>query len=370
MKTDLSVDFIGVKLRTPIIQTSGGPYTKDGKSMVKAALAGAAAVSTKSIFPKGAKVGRPCMIQVPGGLMNCEEWSDLNYEDWINGEIAEAKKGGVPVIVHVSEQKDNLDNLGRMALGVVEAGADILEVGTYDPRAVPRMIRAVKRKVGDFPVSAKVVPPVRDIAEFGRKLEKAGANAISAIDTIGPCYAISIETGRMIMGRSSGVGRLSGPAIKPVALYHVATLARAVKIPILGIGGVWTGNDVVEMMMAGASAVGICTASTVKGLGVFREMETQITKYMERKNIGNIRDIRGLALEDLARREKTSYEMFEPKLPIIDAEKCTGCMLCVRVCGYDAIKVDNRVPTIEGGKCYGCGLCTSSCPTAALISPY
>jgi dihydroorotate dehydrogenase subfamily 1 len=371
LKPDLSVEIVGVKLRTPIIQASGGPYTKDGKSIAESGLAGAAAVTTKSIHLKGAKVCRPCMIRTPVGVINCEEWSDVDYEDWIGKEIAEAKKGGVPVIANLSDETYDFDNLGRMCRGAVDAGADILEVaGGYDSSNLPKIIRVVKKEIKDVPVIGKISPPINDIAALGRAVVKAGADAISSMDTIGPCYLVDIETGKMILGKGTGAGRLSGPAIKPFVLYYVMNLARAIDVPIIGIGGVHTGNDVVEMIMGGATAVGICTATLLKGLGVYKEMEDQLTRYMERKKINNLSEIRGIALKDIEKREKERYMMYEARTPVIHAEKCTGCMICIKVCGYKAIKVQDKAPKADVAKCYGCGLCISSCPTAALTTPY
>ncbi|MEM2896134.1 MAG: 4Fe-4S binding protein [Candidatus Bathyarchaeia archaeon] len=368
---ELSVELAGVKLKSPLILAAGGPYTKDGETMAKVAKYGMGAITTKTICFEAAEVARPCMVRIQGGLLNCEEWSELDYKAWIEKEIKRARAGGVPIIASIASLKDDVNEVSTIARGVTEAGADMIEVTAgYISENLPRLVSAAKKAAGGIPILAKLCLDHYDISGIGKSLEKAGADGISAIDTIGPCYKIDIETGKLVMGRASGVGRISGPAIKPTAIYVVATLARAVKIPIVGMGGVSNGDDAIEMMMAGAKAVGVCTAALLSGLQVFNKINGEIIDYMKRKGYDSLKPIVGLALKDIEIREKEQRAVYEARPPIIKAERCIGCMACERVCGYYAIKVSNKKPMVNPTLCYGCGLCISVCPTDALLSPY
>lgn len=370
-KPELSVELAGVKLKSPLILAAGGPYTRDGESIAKAAKYGMGAITTKTICLEAAKVARPCMIKIQSGLLNCEEWSELDYEAWVEKEIKKAKTGGIPIIASIASLKDDINEVSTIASRVAEAGADIIEVTAgYISENLPKLVLAAKKAAKGIPVLAKICLNHYEISDMGKSLEKAGADGISAIDTIGPCYKIDIETGRLVMGRASGIGRISGPAIKPIAIYVVATLARAVKIPIVGIGGVSNGNDAIEMMMAGAKVVGVCTAALINGLQIFNKMNEQILSYMKRKGYNSLEPIVGLALKDLEIREKEQKAIYEARPPIIKAEKCVACMACEKACGYYAIKVIDKKPIVNPSLCYGCGLCISVCPTNALISPY
>jgi len=371
-KPKLSIELAGIKLKSPLILAAGGPYTKDGESIAKAAKYGMGAITTKTICFEAAKVARPCMIKIQGGLLNCEEWSELDYKAWIEKEIKKAKTGGIPIIASIASLKDDINEVSTIAEGVAEAGADMIEVTAgYISENLPKLVSAAKKAVkNEIPILAKICLNHYDIKALGKSLEKAGADGISAIDTIGPCYKIDIETGKLIMGRASGVGRISGPAIKPIAIYVVANLARAVNIPIVGMGGVSNGDDAIEMMMAGAKAVGVCTAAILNGLEVFNKMNERIIEYMKKKGYDSLDPIIGLALKDIEIREKEQRAFYEAKIPIIKPEKCIGCMACKRVCGYYAMDVIDKRPIVNPSLCYGCGLCISVCPTKALISPY
>jgi len=203
--------------------------------------------------------------------------------------------------------------------------------------------------------------PKVDVAEVARSLEPY-VDAIAAINTIGPCLRINTETGRPMLGSESGYGWMSGAALKPIALRCVADIASVVKIPVIGVGGIMTGEDVVEFLMAGASAVQVCSAAILEGDTIYGKIASQLEDWLDEHNYSSIQEIKGIAL----RHMKTGVSLEPP--PVVDLERCTKCGLCAKSCVYNAIKVDktNDIFIIDDGKCEGCGMCISVCPYNAL----
>lgn len=162
------------------------------------------------------------------------------------------------------------------------------ELGRY-PDLVEAVTGAVKA-AANAPVWVKLTPNTADIVELGLAAQRGGADAVVAINTL-KAMAIDIETGYPILGNR--FGGLSGPAIKPVAVRSVYDLALRLDIPVIGVGGVTSWEDAVEMIMAGAWAVQVGTALK-KGYGIFEEITLGLTRYLERKSM-TLEDIRGMA---------------------------------------------------------------------------
>jgi dihydroorotate dehydrogenase (NAD+) catalytic subunit len=161
-----------------------------------------------------------------------------------------------------------------------------VEIGQR-PKVVAEVTQAVKSRVR-VPVFVKLSPNVTHIAEVAKAAESAGADAVTAINTV-LGTAVDVDSGFPILG--GVLGGLSGPAIHPIALRTVYQLRQAVRIPIIGVGGIEDWKGAVQMMMAGASAVQIGSAITGKGLNVFREVTAGIGKFLEQKEYGSIREI-------------------------------------------------------------------------------
>jgi len=164
-----------------------------------------------------------------------------------------------------------------------------------------------------------------------------------------------------MLGSVSGYGWLSGPAIKPLAIRCVADICRAVKIPVIGTGGISSGRDVVEFIMAGASAVQLSTAAIVRGYNIYGLIANEMAKFMHAKGYNSIADLKGIALRHLPEQASTTA-----KPPEITASRCTGCALCEKYCVYEAAKVWGKVARIDPVKCCVCGMCVSICPTRAI----
>jgi dihydroorotate dehydrogenase (NAD+) catalytic subunit len=143
-----------------------------------------------------------------------------------------------------------------------------------------------------LPIIVKLSPNVTDITEIARAVETAGADAIAAINTVAG-MVIDVHCGQPIL--ANRVGGISGPAIKPIAVRCVYEICQAVRVPVIGIGGISTGLDAVEMIMAGATAVGIGSAVYYRGVEVFGEILEEMASFMAEQGYRSLADFRGMA---------------------------------------------------------------------------
>ena len=156
-------------------------------------------------------------------------------------------------------------------------------------------ITSAVKKVTKKPVIVKISPSIQNLGEIAKAAEKAGADALNMGNTLGPGMVIDVNAMKPVLDFK--VGGLSGAAIKPVTVRCVYDVFKAVKIPIIGLGGVTTANDAVELILAGAAAVGLGSAVYFKGLKVFNEINQGLEKWMERHGFKSIEEFRGLAHE-------------------------------------------------------------------------
>ena len=400
MVVDITVKIAGLRFKTPILN-SACPISRDGPAMERLAENGVGGLVTKTIGVVAAKVPRPHMgvvnkgnigLIVPqyrgGGLitrvatvrgayygfLNAELWTDLPPEQWFGKELPYARKVAdkynIPLIASIGYKADELRELGPKA---VKAGADAVEFSThYLGHEYAPVVESAKalREVVNVPIFPKLSPHIWGLRDMVMELERVGVNGFVAINTVGPALHIDVETGRPIMGGPYGHGWLSGPAIKPLGVAIVAEIAKISKLPIIGVGGVSTPEDVIEYVMVGASAVQVCTQAIVEGPNVFKRLAEGVRKWLKGHGYSSIEDIKGLALKYLSYDPAGWYEV---KNPIVDDDKCIACGLCEQSCDYDAVHViskgDIRTAVVNTSKCYGCGLCTTVCPTKAIYFP-
>ncbi len=298
----LSVDVAGLQMDNPTLLASGIlGYTAE--SMGTVIQGGAGAVVSKSIGPKPRTgYANPTVAQVGCGLVNAMGLPNPGIDEFVK-EIQQAKKVlTVPFIVSVFGYSG--EEYAMIAKKAQIAGADALELNVSCPHVKEtgseigqntEILSSVVRKVKAVlavPVFVKLSPNVTDIVSIGEAVAKAGADALTATNTV-RAIAIDSETTRPILGNV--VGGLSGPAMKPIALRCVYDLYEHVKIPIIGCGGIMDWQDAVEYLLAGATAVEVGTAISTKGPNVFKEITRGIQKYMRRKGHRRVEDIVGLS---------------------------------------------------------------------------
>jgi len=301
LEPDLSVEFAGIKLPNPTILASG-ILGVSGEMLIRVSRAGAGAVVSKSFNRKGREGYRnPSFIEVHGGFLNALGIPNPGMEE-MREEVETASRQRVPVIASVfgfdaeefAESAMMGERGGAIAVELNVSCPHVKEVGVeigQRPKVVAEVTQTVKSRV-HVPVFVKLSPNVTDITEVARAAEDAGADAITAINTV-LGTAVDVDSGFPILG--GVLGGLSGPAIHPIALRAVYQIRQAVRIPIIGVGGIEDWKGAVQMMMAGASAVQIGSAVTSKGLEVFREVNTGIEKFLERKGYSSVREIVSLA---------------------------------------------------------------------------
>jgi dihydroorotate dehydrogenase (NAD+) catalytic subunit len=297
----LATEIAGLKLANPTMLASGIlGYT--GLSLKSVIEAGAGAVVTKSLGLKQ-RTGypNPTVVQVDCGLLNAMGLPNPGISHF-KEEMKELKNAGAPTIVSIYGYTS--EEFAQVAETAAEMGADALELNVScphvkkagaeigcDPRLLTDVVEEVKKKV-DKPVIVKLTPNVANIGEIAKAAEKAGADAITTINTV-KAMSIDVETGRPLLANK--FGGLSGPAIKPIAVRCVYDVYRSVDVPVIGCGGITGWQDAVEFMLAGASAVQIGTAIAFKGVSVFSSVAKGIDAYLKRKGFKNVKELVGLA---------------------------------------------------------------------------
>jgi dihydroorotate dehydrogenase subfamily 1 len=358
----ISVEIAGIRFRNPVF-TAAGPTSRDGMTLLNAAAGGAGGLVAKTVSVSPAVVPRPNMAavqkgRVPSrrGMLNAELWSELPVEQWLEREYAIALSSGLPVIASLGYTPEDVS---RIAPKIEKAGVHALEFSTHYVGGHEEIAKALRESV-EIPIFAKLSPKV-DVGKVAKSLEKY-VDGIVGINTSGPCLRIDIETAKPMLGSEGGQGWMSGAALKPIALRCVADIAQSVKKPVIAVGGITDGLDAIEFMMAGASAVQVCTAAIFEGHTVYGQIANEMKDWLKEHKYEDIEDIRGLALPNIP---KGAHLEGTPKL---DPDLCTFCGLCPKSCVYDAITVDKaqQLFHIEASKCQGCGMCISVCPFHAL----
>ncbi|MBN1794112.1 MAG: dihydroorotate dehydrogenase [Candidatus Omnitrophica bacterium] len=260
------------------------------------------AIVTKTITPVPRTGNRPSRLwETPSGLLNSIGLENVGLERFITEKIPPLESYPCPVIVSIMGETEEgfarlterLDGCGRVdglelnlsCPNIAYHGGGLI---AQDPEAVGAVVAAVRKKTKKA-VIAKLTPEVSDISAIGRAAEAAGADAIALINTI-KAMAIDVETRRPRLGNVTG--GLSGPAIRPVAVRLVWELFQAVRIPIIGMGGIATCEDALEFIIAGASAIAVGTYIFVDPQAV-TAIPDDICDYMKKHRMKDIRELVG-----------------------------------------------------------------------------
>lgn len=285
-------------LKNPVMTASGTfGYGEEYAQFFDLSRLGAVVVKGLSLLPR---MGNrpPRIVETPCGMLNAIGLQNVGVEAFIEGKLPFLRQFDVKVIANIfGESVEEYQKLSGILSGV--DGVHALEVNISCPNVKkggvvfgtdPEVAALVTQKVAaetDLPVIVKLSPNVTDIAQMAQAVEEAGADAVSLINTL-TGMAIDTESRRPLLANITG--GLSGPALKPIALRMVWQVAHAVRIPVIGIGGITTPQDALEFLIAGAAAVQIGTANFAHPLATM-EILDGIKDYMERHDIMDINDI-------------------------------------------------------------------------------
>ncbi len=299
----LRVSLAGLELPNPTILASG-VLGFSAESFNRVAKGGAGAVVSKSIGVE-ARGGypNPTVVQAESGLINAMGLPNPGIDEYA-GEIKYAKTIlRIPLIVSVFGY--TADEYAVVAEKAVKAGADAVELNVscphvqftgseigQNPKLLSQVVEKVKAAISK-PVIVKLTPNVADIAVTAKAAVEAGADVLTAVNTL-KAIAINAETTRPIL--SNIKGGLSGAAIKPVALRCVFDIREELPdVPIIGCGGIGDWRDAVEFLLAGASAVQVGTALAWEDISVFQDITKGLETYLRKKHVGSVKEIVNLA---------------------------------------------------------------------------
>ena len=270
-KPDLKVKLGGIELQNPVMTASGTfGYAREFKDLVDLNQLGAIIVKGLSLEPAAGNPP-PRIVETPCGMINAIGLENVGIDAFVERKLPFLKTLAPPILVNIYGQKEahyaqlaarieEIDAVSGIEVNIscpnVKAGGMAFGV---DPQAAFSVVQSVRKKTSKF-LMVKLSPNVTDITEIARRVEAAGADAISLINTLS-AMAIDIETRRPKLANI--IGGLSGPAIKPVALRMVWQVARIAKIPVIGIGGIMTAEDALEFFIAGARAIQVGTANFI-----------------------------------------------------------------------------------------------------------
>jgi dihydroorotate dehydrogenase (NAD+) catalytic subunit len=303
MKPDLSVDIAGLHLRNPVMTASGTfGYGEEFAEYLNLEKLGAFVTKGLSLKPKAGNP-TPRIVETPGGMLNAIGLQNVGIEAFIEKKVPFLRSVNTPAIVNffgntleeyieMAARLNDIDEIAAIEMNIscpnVKQGGIVF--GT-DPQCAAEVVAAC-RKVTAKTMIVKLSPNVTDITVMAKACVDAGADALSMINTL-TGMAIDLQRRKPVLANITG--GFSGPAIKPVALRMVWQVARAVKVPIIGIGGIMNATDALEFILAGATAVQVGTASFINPSAA-QDVAEGIEGWLTANGVSDVKDLIG-ALE-------------------------------------------------------------------------
>ncbi len=295
----LQVNIAGLQMKNPVIAASGTfGFGREYANYFDLSLLGGISVKGLTLEPRRGNKP-PRIAETPGGILNSVGLQNPGVHAFIKNEIPFLRQYNVAIIANASGS--TLEDYIEIVEILSDADIDAIELNLSCPNVkqggmtfgstacgMEEVVKAVRPKCKK-PLMVKLTPNVTDIAEIARAAEASGADSISLINTV-LGLVINIETRRPVLGNI--MGGLSGPAVKPIAVRMVWQVANAVKIPIVGMGGISSGKDAIEFFLAGASAVMIGTAGFVEP-EVWPNAVEQIDEYLLRHHLHHVNELIG-----------------------------------------------------------------------------
>jgi dihydroorotate dehydrogenase (NAD+) catalytic subunit len=295
----LGVELGGLRLKNPLIAASGTfGYGVEYEGILDLSLLGGIVSKGLYLEPRdGCPV--PRIVETPSGLLNAIGLQGVGIRAFVEDVLPRLARYDTAVIVNVCG--DTVEEYAEVARIADAPGVAALEVNIScpnvkkggmafggDPRMTHEVVSAV-RKATRLPVIPKLSPNVADVTVFARVCEEAGADALSCINTL---LGLAIDVERRVPRLAFGTGGLSGPAIRPIAVRMAWQAARAVRIPVIGIGGITSTEDALEFLVAGCRAVQVGTANFVDP-GIYARILAGLESYLQRHHLESIGEVVG-----------------------------------------------------------------------------
>ena len=298
MIPNLSVNFAGIKLKNPVLTASGTfGYGYELADLIPLEKLGGIVTKTITLEPRAGNL-QPRIAEVASGMLNTIGLQNIGVKAFVEEPLEKLNKIGVPVVVSVagaavSEYVETVKILGRQnGISAIELNLSCpnlkKKIICHDLLLMQDVIRDVK-KVSKIPVIAKLSPLVTDISELALTAQNAGADGVALANTY-PAMAIDIRTFKPKL--STVKGGMSGACVKPMSVRCVYDAYQSVKIPIIGCGGIMTGEDAVEFILAGATVVSVGSSSLVSPGNLIKVID-EIESILRGKNIKSIREVIG-----------------------------------------------------------------------------
>ncbi len=352
---DLSVKILGLHFENPL-GPAAGPIVEGLENMQFFNNNTCGFNVAKTISVEGAIVPKPCIAGTSNTIYNCELWSELHSDVWINEILPTIHKDKKkPLIISAGYKEEDF----RYLIPKLDPFADMFEISTHyvSEDLLAGIVRSIRENT-DKPIFMKLSPHVDDYLGFVKTVLDAGATGIVAINSLGPGTAIDLDNRSVLLAEEIW---MSGPAIKPIALHRVYKIRKAFPdIPIIGVGGIGSAKDVLEFILAGADLVQMLSAALIKGRKLYDKIIADLPKALEKFGFSSIEEIRKIRKETIFKdivKAVDNYPSFN--------EKCNMCGLCVRICPAGALSEAETI-IVDKEKCIHCGLCESRCPQDAI----
>ena len=299
-RPDLSVEIAGIRFRNPVMTASGTfGYGEEFASYLDLEKIGAFVTKGMSLNPRAGNP-TPRIVETPGGMLNAIGLQNVGIDAFIEKKVPFLRSVNTPAIVNFfgntveeyAELAERLDRIPEVAAVEVNISCPNVKHGGIvfgtDPKAAYSVIKAVRDSTIK-PVIAKLSPNVTDVVEMAHACVEADADALSLINTL-TGMAIDLKKRKPILANITG--GFSGPAIKPIALRMVWQVAKAVKVPVIGIGGIMNATDALEFILAGATAVQVGTANFLNPAAA-QQIAQEIEQYLVDNGIADIKEMIG-----------------------------------------------------------------------------
>ncbi len=390
---NLSLEILGVKFENPFV-LAATPCTDEIEMVVDALRLGwaGAALKTTAVDGKIVALKYPMMQAIAFGnrrmvtLGNIDLISEVPFST-VEKTVSKIKDKFPNKVIIPSIMAENRKDWTTLARDLMKAGADMIECSFSCPQgnmgedpgktlaqskeATKKVTAWVKEGAKDIPVLIKLTPHVTDILEIAQAVKDGGGDAVVITNSVIGLLGIDIASQRpvpTVNGYGCYAG-ITGPSVKPITLKNISSIAKNVKIPVFGVGGVSDYRDAIEFMLAGASGVQIGTEAMHNGFRIIDSLTDGLAEYLESKKLPNVKAVIGKALPYIVDHDRIPYKIGQAPVSSVDETKCILCNKCYIAChdgGHRAITLKDGKIVIDEEKCVGCGFCVGVCPVEAI----